>query len=319
MENKQKNINEYLKQSANAITKKNVKTGASIVPKYLKAGITKDTRLKPMDINVLYLLHEYVNTETGHCYPTQQELANTLGYARPNISKALGRLEKACYIHRCPAKKPTRNGKFLETSDEIIITPFNKLNNNEYHNGLTAEIERIKYIVVDYNKDSSVRTIIATGADTQSFTRQEMIEIRETNRRKTDTETLQQLKKQEQPQQNNNEYIKVEEQEKKEMKYIPTNAEIEALEALRKQEAAKRHTQHNNTKPQQRAQQSYIEATDEEILALFKEQGFATDEEIDEYLTGQKQEQPKSHPKQNQEFDIDAWISQPYIFTGRGV
>lgn len=296
------NINEYLKQSANAIIKENAKTGTSIVPKYYRAGITKDKRLKPMDINVLYLLHEFINTETGHCYPTQQELSNTLGYARPNISKSLGRLEKAGYIHRCPAKKPTKNNKFMETSDEIIITPFDKNNSNEYHSAITAEIERIKYIVVDYSKDSSTRIIIATGQNTESHTKQEMATIREISRNKINTEPI--IIIDIQTKQESNEDMK---------KYYPTDEEILALEELRKNE--------NIAKKQQpkQEQQSYYNATDEEILAFFKEQGYATDEEIDEYLTGQKQQQqPKPQPKQKQEFDIDAWISQPYTYSGMG-
>lgn len=305
MENKQKSIHEYLKQSANAITKENAKTEVAIIPKFLKAGITKDKRLKPMDINVLYALYEYVNTDTGHCYPSQTELAEILGYARPNISKALTRLEKAGYIHRCPAKKPTKNGKFTETADEIIITPYSKLKDNEYHSSLIAEIARIRYIVVDYTKDSSVRTIIATGENTESHTKQEMTEIRETNRQKAETEptTIINIQK---------------EKTEKMYKYIPSKAEDAAFEALRKQETLE--IKYHNTKSYQRAQepqQQYYNATDEEILAAFAE-----------YDSQQRQQQPKpqpkkqEQPKEQQQTDdytwMDAWLNQPYTFSGKG-
>ncbi|MEL7646992.1 MAG: helix-turn-helix domain-containing protein [Sedimentibacter sp.] len=291
------NINEYLKQTATAITKENAKTiGAAIVPKYFKAGIRKDKRLKPMDRDILFTLHEFVNTETGHCYPSQQELADILDYSRTKVAEALGRLEKAGYIHRCPAKKPTKNGKFTETSDEIIITPFSKLNDNEYHSALIAEIARIKYVVAAYNKDSSARTIIATGENTESHTKQEMTEIRETSRRKAETEPI---------------IIDIQKEKTEKMyKHISTKQEDEALEALRRQEAIERKKQPKQEQPQQ----PYNKATANEYTDAFE----FIDEEIAELMEQSKHKQPKPQPKLKQEFDIDAWVNQPYQFTGRG-
>lgn len=183
-------INEYLKQAADAIKEENSKTQVAIVPKYFKAGIAKDERLKPLDIKLLYTLHEYINTDTGHCYPSQKELADVLGSGQSSISKALTRLEEAGYIHKVPAKRINKNKKFEDTSQDIIITPFAKLKDSKYHEDLVKEIERIKYIIVDYIKikdseDGIKRVIISTGEHTNSKKQEEVNEIKENGRQES--------------------------------------------------------------------------------------------------------------------------------------
>lgn len=118
---------------------------------------------------------------------------------------------------------------------------------------------------------------------------------------------------QEQPPQqiNNIHIVDTVEQEKKQMKYIPTNQEMEALEALRKQEAIQKIQQPKQQKPQQ-LQQETDDITEEDIARCQ-----AATDEYNAHLK-QKERHKQPQPKQKQEFNIDDWLSQPYTFSGRG-
>jgi len=178
-------INTVLKTTANALVKENSQTeikegakGVSIVPKYLKSElITAD--IKFSDYKLLMLIYEYTNTVTGMCYPSQEKLADDLskgqkGKVDPGtISKSLKKLERHGFLHCLPTRIYLDGGKFEVKSSFIILTPFAKIEDAQYHKEMTDMINTMKYAVIDHDKDGQ-RIIVGSGVKSNSKTQPEI-------------------------------------------------------------------------------------------------------------------------------------------------
>lgn len=180
------NIKDYLKQTSQAIKKGNAATEVAIIPKFIKHGYYQ--KMNPIDLAVLLCFYEHVNTETGQCYPKQVKIGELIGTDRPaTISESISRLESLGFLHKVPARRRNRNGKLVSTASEIILTPFNKIQDEEYHRALIAEIDRIKYIIVEYVGNSTLRQIIGTGTNTNSLSERELNMVRQKHAKKPRT------------------------------------------------------------------------------------------------------------------------------------
>lgn len=136
-----------------------INDGFSRIPKYGERKLTK--RIKPQEYALLCLLHEYLNTTNGHCYPKHATLLTQIKAGESSLDTYLHNLEKAGFIRRIPARKVTNKGKYDFTSSEIIIVPIEYVDDSEYHKAIDRFIDENKYVIVSYSGKS--RKVIGTG------------------------------------------------------------------------------------------------------------------------------------------------------------
>ncbi|MHB8064337.1 MAG: hypothetical protein ACYDG2_17185 [Ruminiclostridium sp.] len=139
-------LNEIIADSAEAITKRNAKSGGiSLVPKYIRKGYGKS--LSHLALLLLYALHEVA--WIGEIFTTVDFLASNLNVESDKVQQSLQELKRYGIVKVIPGSIKYSNGRTRPDTLCIIITPFESIEDKEYQKAVDEVIVAIQYVIIE--------------------------------------------------------------------------------------------------------------------------------------------------------------------------